>query len=571
MNKTVTINLSGIVFHIDENAYEQLRQYLDTLRRHFATTSGRDEIIADIETRFAEMFNEKVTPGKNVITLADVQEVINVMGKPEEVAAADEEPTSKESTKTEPTYSYEFTVKRFFRNPDDKVLGGVSSGIAAYFDIDPLWIRLAFILFALAAFGTGILVYIILWIIIPEAKTPTEKLQMRGEPVNLANIQKSVNEELEAMKRRGEAFAKEIGSDENKMRTRTASHKAANIFVDILKAIVRFFAIIFGIIITIVSLAVLIGLTVAIFSGIGVFTFAIPHVITHMVLTESQITWLIIGGLLAIGIPFTLLFLNGLKILFKVNMNLKRIGAVMAGLWLIGLGICIITGIQIASEYKNDAEVKYTQQIPNNSKTIVLKGKNHWSSLEDHNIHFGDLSDLILLGDKNDSVVAPFVRVDVQPSDNDSVYIEERYSACGNSFEDARSRASDIIYSISVTDSMVTLPNYFVMKTESKFRGQSVKLILKLPVGKSVMLDKSLDWMPDDIHNVTNTWDHNMLGYTWKMTKDGLECQQCPEDITGNQNDDSDKQIKIEPNKVIIDKGNKHIEISGSEIKVDTI
>src|SRR5215217_1543812 len=91
MNKTVTINLSGIVFHIDENAYEQLRKYLDALRRTFANTSGKDEIISDIETRFAEMFSEKVTPGKNVITLPDVQEVINVMGKPEEVAAIDEE------------------------------------------------------------------------------------------------------------------------------------------------------------------------------------------------------------------------------------------------------------------------------------------------------------------------------------------------------------------------------------------------------------------------------------------------------------------------------------------------
>jgi len=263
MNKTVTINLSGIVFHIDENAYEQLRKYLDTLRRHFANTSGKDEIISDIETRFAEMFSERVTPGKNVITLTDVQEVINVMGKPEEVAAAGEDETSKSEVKPDTTY-YETGRKRFFRNPDDKVLGGVCSGISAYFDIDPLWLRLAFALSVIFA-GTGLLLYIILWVIIPEAKSPSDKLQMRGEPVTIANIQKSVKEEMEAMRKRGEAFAGEVGSEQNKTRIRTATQKTGDFIGDIFRALFKFIAIIFGIFITLLSIGVLVGLSIAIF------------------------------------------------------------------------------------------------------------------------------------------------------------------------------------------------------------------------------------------------------------------------------------------------------------------
>jgi phage shock protein PspC (stress-responsive transcriptional regulator) len=572
MNKTVTINLSGIVFHIDENAYEELRKYLDALRRHFANTSGRDEIISDIETRFAEMFNDRVTPGKNVITLTDVQEVINVMGKPEEVAASDEAEanTSGQATYTGP--SYESARRRFFRNPDDKLLGGVCSGISAYFDIDPIWLRLAFALSVIFA-GTGILLYIILWVIIPLAKTPSEKLQMRGEPVNLASIQKSVQEEMESLKKRGEVVASEVASPEMKARVQSSGQRVGSFFGDVFRALFKFIAVLFGIIITLLSLAVLVALTVVIFSGIGVFQFAIPHVITEMVLTDVQLWWLIIGGLLTIGIPFTLLLLNGLKILFKVNLNLKTIGLVMAGLWLIGIGICILTGFSIASEYRNDAYVKYTHRITTPAQTIVLKSDDRWSAFDNNHFEFGDLDDLILVDGKSDSVVAPFVRLDVQPSDNDSVYLEQRLVSRGNSTGEARLRAQEIKYAFSVNDSVLTLPNYFVLNTQSKYRGQHVKLILKLPVGKSVMLDKSLDWMPYDIQNVTDTWDQDMLGYTWTMTKDGLECKDCPQEMLDNSREwqRGNKRIHVEPNRVIIEKDGQHIEISGSEIKVDTI
>src|SRR5438552_3475683 len=126
MNKTVTINLSGIVFHIDENAFELLRKYLDTLKLHFSGTQGREEIIADIENRMAEMFSEKAGDAKNVIMLADVQSVIDMMGRPEQVAG-------EEETASQPGSSHYGPLrKRLFRNSDDKILGGVCSGIGAY-------------------------------------------------------------------------------------------------------------------------------------------------------------------------------------------------------------------------------------------------------------------------------------------------------------------------------------------------------------------------------------------------------------------------------------------------------
>jgi len=563
MNKTVTINLSGIVFHIDENAYEVLRRYLENLKSHFATTQGRDEIIADIEGRMAEMFSEKVSTSRNVITMTDVQEVMDVMGRPEQVAG-EEGQTS--STTSEGTTYYETMKKRFFRNPDDKILGGVCSGISAYFDIDPIWMRLAFALSIIFA-GTGVFIYIILWIIIPEAKTAAEKLQMRGERVTISNIQKSVQEEMEQLKKRGQTFSQNITSEESKGRVRSATGKAGDFVGDIFRAIIKFIATIFGIIITILSIAVLVGLSIAIFSGVGVLNFMIPHAVVHMVVSGNQIWWLIIGGLLAIGIPFTLLLLNGLKILFKVKLNLKMIGAVMAGLWLVGLGICIIVGIAIGSEYKDESSVSQTAILSGiHSNKILIKADRHWAT-GDHHFHAGDLDDLIMSG--GDSVICPVVGMTVEQSENDSVYLITTVNSCGNSYEEAHRLASQINYQYTVKDSVLVLPNYFVMNTSQKYRGQNVKLTIRIPKEKSIVFDKSLGWMLDDVPNVTNTYDWYMLGHEWKMTSQGLACMDCPPG-EAHERHSRDADVSIHDGKVTIDKHGKHIEIRGGEVEIDS-
>lgn len=545
MNKTVTINLSGIVFHIDENAYEQLKKYLEKLKAHFSTTQGKEEIIADIESRLAEMFAERNADANKVIMVADVDEVILAMGKPEELPGNEEE-EQKTNPKAEQTIYYENGRKRFFRNPEDKVLGGVCSGISAYFDIDPIYLRLVFGLSIIFA-GTGVLLYIILWFIIPEAKTTSDKLLMRGERVNVATIEKNVREEMESLKKRGEAFAGELSSDEMKHRVRSSSQKVGDFIGDVLKAFGKFIAGVFGIVITIFSIAVLVGLTIVIFSGVGVFSFAVPHELTNMVLTNSQLWWLVFGGILAIGIPFTLLLLNGLKILFKVRLNLRMIGAVMAGLWLVGIAICVLTGIRIASEFQRSATIKKSYKISSvTGNRLVLKSTPESVDYDfRHNevVRFGDL---FIMDESADSVMNRMVHIDIEQSENDSVYLVSTLYSRGKTFDEAKHLADDINYQYRVTDSVILLPKYFNLSTASKFRGQHVKMILKVPVGKSVVLDKSLDNMLDDVSNVTDTWDWDMLGHEWKMTKDGLECNQCPGISDKEEKSQIEKEIKID-------------------------
>ncbi|MBK6484786.1 MAG: PspC domain-containing protein [Chitinophagaceae bacterium] len=545
MNKTVTINLSGIVFHIDENAYELLKKYLEKLKAHFSTTQGKEEIIADIESRLAEMFAERNADVNKVIMAADVNVVIEAMGKPEELPGNEEE-DQKSSAKSDQTVYFEANRKRFFRNPDDKVLGGVCSGISAYFDIDPIWLRLAFA-FSLIFAGTGLLLYIILWFIIPEAKTTSDKLHMRAERVNVATIEKNVREEMENLKKRGEVLAGELTSDNMNRRVRSSTQKVGDFIGDIVRAFGKFIAGVFGIVITIVSIAVLVGLTIAIFSGVGLFSFAVPHEITAMVLTNSQLWWLVFGGILAIGIPFTLLLLNGLKILFKVKLNLRMIGAVMAGLWLVGIAICVLTGVRIASEYQRSATIKQSSMVTNMPGNRIFLQTTpesvEYDSNNDEIVRFGDL---FILDDNADSVVNRVVDLDIEQSENDSTYvIITRYSR-GRTYDEAKDLAESISYNYVVKDSALMLPEQFNISTSSKYRGQHIKVLLKVPVGKSVVLDKSLDGMLSDVSNVTDTWDWDMLGHEWKMTKDGLECNQCPGISDKDDNEHEDMKIRID-------------------------
>lgn len=193
MNKVLNINLGGMPFTIDEDAYAQLQTYLETIHHHFRETEGYEEITTDIEIRIAELFQERLE-SRSIITLADVKNVITIMGTPEDFGA---EPIGAAAPESKSGGRWQFkTGKRLFRNPEDKAIGGVCAGIAAYLGVeDPVWVRLFFVLLTISG-GFGIPLYIILWAILPEAKTASDRLAMRGEPANVSNIGRIIQEEF---------------------------------------------------------------------------------------------------------------------------------------------------------------------------------------------------------------------------------------------------------------------------------------------------------------------------------------------------------------------------------------
>ena len=189
MKKNITINMFGALYAIDEDAYELLNQYQSHMRRYFSHKDGGEEIAEDIERRVAELFAELKASGVEAITMEHVQDIIARIGNPEEVDGEEASPEESGGEKDEGNVRKN---KKLFRDSDDKMLGGISSGLACFFGIDALWIRLLWILLTWFSGGAIILLYLILWVIVPEAWTPEERLQMQGRPVNMKNLRDEI-------------------------------------------------------------------------------------------------------------------------------------------------------------------------------------------------------------------------------------------------------------------------------------------------------------------------------------------------------------------------------------------
>ena len=231
MKKTFTINISGTVFHIEEDAYEVLQKYLINLKNHFGVDEEGKEIISDIEARIAEIFSSKTTNDESVITVAWVNEVIETMGTPEdfvEEEGEDEETLASEAKRK----------RRLYRDPDHRVLGGVCGGLGAYFSMDPVILRIIFAVLFFATSGAAGLAYLILWIAVPKAINTTQRLEMRGQEATVKNIEKSIKEEVKEVKESYKKFKESDTYNKGKKSVAAGGDVVYNIFKVLLKVFV---------------------------------------------------------------------------------------------------------------------------------------------------------------------------------------------------------------------------------------------------------------------------------------------------------------------------------------------
>ena len=238
MKKTLTINLGGTVYHIDDDAYRLLDNYLSNLKHYFRKQEGAEEIVNDIEMRIAELFAEKIAEGKQVITVSDVEEIIARVGKPEDFGITDDDTDSQKKTEQSASgnqsYAHTAAPRRWFRDPDNKLLGGVASGLAAYFDWDITLVRILMIILVFVPYCPMIILYIIGWIVIPEAHTAAEKLSMHGKAVTIENIGKTVTDGFERV-------ADGVNNYMNSGKPRTFLQKVGDVFVSIAAVLFKIF------------------------------------------------------------------------------------------------------------------------------------------------------------------------------------------------------------------------------------------------------------------------------------------------------------------------------------------
>jgi len=541
MNKTININLGGLFFHIDEIAFQKLKRYLDTIRHSLSDDpKGRDEIIADIEFRISELLSEKIKDPRQVINESDIEEVIKIMGQPEDYVFEDD--SYADNSKTSGSYQ-SYNQKKLFRDGDDKFLGGVASGIGHYFGMEAIWVRLIWLVLAFG-YGFGFLLYIILWILLPEAKTTAEKLQMEGEAVNINTIEKKIRDEFQDVSKRAkkgfnEASDKvkdsfnDVKSKVNKNQIKSGFQE----FVDVVgKIFSTFFLIIgkfIGVILIIVSLSTLVGLVIGLFTAgtldiFGFDWFWLDH--ANFINTTGLPIWAVsIFILLLIGIPFLMLFFLGMFILSSKSKVPGRVTwYILLGMWLVTIIAAIVFSVKQTANFAYDGS--YIQKNSLNMTKIDTLNINMVD-----NPNYSDYSYLhkrngykrIYTNDNKIKLYSNEVRLDVALSEVDSSYIEIRKEAEGKNKLVAKEHAKQIEYSYSLNGKTLNLDGYFLSDKKTHFIDQVLDVTIYIPKNKIIYLDNSTRSFLRHVENTKNAFDGDLPKHVYKMTLSGLKCLDC--------------------------------------------
>ncbi len=515
MKKTLTINISGTVFHIDEDAYEKLNNYLYEINRHFRSDNDAKEILEDIEARISELFRERIKGANDVVTISHVDEIIEIMGSPSAFSSLDEEPVEEEPRRK----IQRGKAKKLYRDPDDRILGGVCSGLGAYFNVDPLVFRLIFVITFFIPVGS-FLVYLILWIVVPRAKTAAQRLEMKGEEVNINNISKSIKEEFQDVKDNYKRFRSSNSYSKGEERAR----EVGNVFLQILGIIAKVLIITLGVILVIAGITAVVALFGSLFIthefiGITPWNTGVPHYLDLFV-DGRILNWFWIGIALVIGIPLIMLIFLGTKMIFRFKSNNAFVGPIAAGLWLLGIVLLIITAGKGLSNFKSTSTATSQESIVTKSDTLYLAlGQDEFKDFYDTNFAMGNMKVAAING-KEFLLGAP--RLEIERTDAQEFNLVIKNRSRGGDLNKAQQHAREIKYKFEAKDSILTFQPWFMVPENSTWKGQEVSVILKVPANKTIYINENLDHLLNDVENTSNTWDHDMGGKYWTMKPEGL-------------------------------------------------
>ncbi len=562
MNKTVNINLAGIFFHIDEDAFTKLQHYLEAIKRSLTNAQGREEILADIEARIAELFSEKTKTDRQVISIREVEEVIAIMGQPEDYML------DEEIFEDEPSYTRsKISGKQLFRDTDHSYVGGVSSGLGHYLGIQSIWVRLLWIILTLASSGAFVLIYIALWIFVPEAKTTADKLSMRGEEVNITNIERKIREGFDDVSGR----VRSVDYEKYGNQARTGASSAAKGVGSGILFLLNIFVKLIGILILLIAGTTLIGLFIALFT---VGTFGIIDAPWTDYIEMAGIgapLWAIsLLTFFAVGIPFFFLFILGLKILVR---KLKSIGTpaklVLLGLWLLSIIGLAVLGIKQATQRAFEGEVVITEVLPitpQDTLYLAMKYNPDYSS-------GAYKTDLKLKFDEEDNKImySTDVRLVVKSTKDSTGRIEIIKTADGSDYKDAKQRAENIRYNTSLLGNELFLDSYLTANTNDYHRDQEVRIVVYLPEGSTLYADENIASFHRSSDYYGNILNYDQEGNYLKIAENSTLCESCPQTENDNWDEDSWDNEDNEDNKSLweVRKDSVKIEIDENGIRIN--
>ena len=607
MKKVININFQGRVIPIEETAYELLKQYIESLRIYFKNEEGRDEIINDIEGRIAELFSERLKSGVTCITDIDVNAVIASMGRPSDFEAVDGEPAPSPSASgaqsAQPVVAPIAGRQRLYRNADDKILAGVCSGLANYLGIDPVIMRIVFVVFfgvlfwvyillwiivpsksveanitkrlyrsadqrvlggvagGIAAYfnidvwiprlifalpliigiisgslhsymwdwdfgfvprvvsgsfgGTMLITYIILWIAVPVAHSASEKLEMRGEKVNFNSIANTVKEDLEQFKVKAEKWGEEVKASAQDFGKKTSSQaktfsseagaiarRTGSGLGHAIGVLFRVFVIFIFTIIAVVLFSVFIAL---LFGGVAIAP------LSDFILENSfqnSLVWLTL--FLVFMVPIVALVTWGVRRIMGVRSKRHYLGYTFGGLWLIGLICGILLVVSVARNFRNYARLNEERigTIENRERVFVDVEASDWKT---HGNEFFGIevdNDWPIYSVGDDSVMINTVKLTMAKSNDSAYHIYRVRESRGNGKSNAMKAAERIQFSPLRMDSVIQLPQGFFITAQEKFRNQRVWIVIEVPVGKKIGFSRNIEsysWY--NVHNRNNRWD----------------------------------------------------------------
>lgn len=443
-------------------------------------------------------------------------------------------PGTKQAEESVPTDEPKIR-RRLYRDGDNRVLGGVASGMAAYFNIDMVLMRVIFFLMFFVIGPFNLLLYFILWIVVPKAKTTAQRLEMKGKEATVSNIEKSIKEEMNEV---GESYNKFMNSPSNS-RGESRIDRFGDMVNSVFRVVLRVILLLLGATLLIGGIAALIGFVTTIAVGDsfihgGPWSFGwnsnvdVAGLLNHFVSPEGYTISLVAITILA-GIPILLLLFVGTKLLFRYKTNNKMIGLGTFGLWLVALIVLIVVGANQVGNFGKQTSQTVTQKIDcTQCKTLYLETSDDlYESLIDDQISL-DRMKIAMVNGKEKLLGHP--RFTIEKSSGTEYLLHIKKESRGRNTDDAQSNVEQIDYNFAQKDSTISFDPYYFLKDKAKWRNQEVTLTLKVPVGKSIYLNHKMKDIIYDIENTENMWDGDMIGKTWIMTVDGLALK--PEAIT---------------------------------------
>jgi phage shock protein PspC (stress-responsive transcriptional regulator) len=618
MKKTLSINISGILFHIEEDGYATLQNYLDSINRHFSEYPDSKEIVLDIENRIAEIFLSYLKNNKQVITAENVDRLIEKMGTIAAFSVVTEAPVEKDPEEATgddfykyvtppdaPTAGYkklmrletkkilggvcagiahyfaidalwvrliailllmsgninfrprffeinpfddyglnfnfgfsafavlayivlwvilpvshaveeDKTIKKLFRNPDDKVLGGVASGLSGYFGIDTPYIRLAFVFLTIAG-GSGVVIYLILWIITPAASSITERIKMKGGEITLDSIDSTVKETINPLPVTPESTLKKVLMTPFRVLGQviealgSALGSLGKFLLSVLRVLFGMWVLFLGIVpigAALIGLAVYLGL---IDSEYGPGSVAIPIGL----ITELVPIWLVIAGFGLIALPGLVLLLLGLSVLVKKSLIGSKIGGIILALWLFFVGMAAFHIPKIIAKFKEEA--RYERMTPVSLSPGIL---------------------LLRVNDLDDEEINNKVQLELVGTQDTVITLKQKYFSRGESKKEALANAKKIQYSYDVRDSVMTFEEGFDLRALDTFRDQDLTLRLAIPYDKPFIMERSLlQILENTIYKNGFEMDDVREEAIWVFNETGLVCLTCPGKVSGERRD----------------------------------